>query len=244
VQELNQRAPLSLQPYYLHIVSYFWPIIFFCISIVAFFAQPTRTNTKHLRIWIIVIVALLIYISFALPLFIRTKYATTLDQGRVVYAFSNPDISMPSFIAQNLNFFMLSLLLSIVWQQWVTFAFRRRQHVRNILREADEDCKIDLSLLHDSSYLLLRWQFVFVILSFGFSIYSVIFWTQIVRFGDARFMLEALIGHFLWIVTLFLTALPLIITWRGWNSINPRSSVVFLTKIGQVTINTTINCLL
>ncbi|MGB8898182.1 MAG: hypothetical protein WCC90_02500, partial [Methylocella sp.] len=112
VQELNQRAPINLQPYYLHIVSYFWPIIFFCISIVAFFAQPTHTNKKHLRIWIIIIVALLIYISFALPLFIRTKYATTLDQGRVVYAFSNPDISMPSFIAQNLNFFMLSLLLS------------------------------------------------------------------------------------------------------------------------------------
>jgi hypothetical protein len=85
-------------------------------------------------------------------------------------------------------------------------------------------------MLNESKSLLLRWQFVFVIVSIGCSIYSGIFWTQLVRAGDKRFMFETLIGHFLWVVTLFLAALPLIIMWRGWNSYKSKLIGCFLNK--------------
>lgn len=174
--------------------------------------------------------AFLIFLAFALPLCVRTIYAATSGHGRIVYAYSNTDISLPSFVVQIINNLIQSLLLGLIWQQWVTYAILCRQKVVKMLQHIDSDCEIDLAILRDVSSLLLRWQFVFVMVSIWFSIYSAIFWTQIIRAGDTRFMFEALIGQFLWVVTLFLVALPLIITWRGWNSYKSKIVGCFLNK--------------
>jgi hypothetical protein len=228
-RELDKPAPVSLQPYYIHIISYCWPVMFFCLCIVAFFAHPADSASEEKR-GTTIFFAFLIFLAFVLPLCARTIYAATSGHGRIVYAYSNPDISLPSFVVQIINNLIQSLLLGLIWQQWVTYAILCRRKVVKMLQHIDSDCEIDLAILRDVSSLLLRWQFVFVMVSIGFSIYSAIFWTQIVRAGDTRFMFEALIGQFLWVVTLFLVALPLIITWQGWNSYKSKIVGCFLNK--------------
>jgi uncharacterized protein YdcH (DUF465 family) len=215
--ELNKLPRISLQPYYLHIVSYFWPIMFFCLTSVIFFAKPPiKDKDKMAEMPLTAVLTLITYLAFVVPLFVRTNFVNTPGQGRIVYAFSNPDISRPSFLVQNLNFLVFAILLSIIWVQWATFAWQCYLNIHDE-KYINHDANVDLSLLNEARALLLRWQVVFVIISAGFSVFSAISWTQIFRNGDYRFVFEGLIAHFIWILTIFFTALPLIIVWRGWD---------------------------
>lgn len=148
----------------------------------------------------------------AVPLLFRTLRAATLLDGRTVYAWSNPDLSVACFLTQLFNFIILSTLLATIWTQWSSFASGQQ----SMLSEHEHQREtVSFQPISHLSHQLLRFQAVFLTISVGFALYTGIFWTQIVRNGDARFWLEAIVAHGLWLITIVVIAIPLIQTWRA-----------------------------
>jgi hypothetical protein len=72
-KELRENAPrISLQPYYGHIVSYFWPIAFTCFGIVALLIKPYALNYRLLSISGEISIAVAVFIVIAGPVWLRT----------------------------------------------------------------------------------------------------------------------------------------------------------------------------
>jgi hypothetical protein len=137
---------------------------------------------------------------------------------------------MSSFAVQNLNNFILALFLGGIWRRSTTIALRCQEDIQRLdtIEENNGQLHLDLKLLHSSSSLLVRWQLTLILISIAFFVYAVIFWTQIIVHRDFRFILEAVIGQFMWILTICLTGLPLFITWQGWLSYKAKVVTHFL----------------
>jgi hypothetical protein len=66
------------------------------------------------------------------------------------------------------------------------------------------------------------------VLAVGFIYYTAIFWTQIIRNGDKRFLLEAVTVYLLWIVTAALITLPPVFAWQKWRAIKTQAMAYLL----------------
>jgi hypothetical protein len=157
-------------------------------------------------------------------------FATSIAHGRTVYAFTNPDISISSFVVQNLNFFILALLLTIIWRQSTAVALLCREQVQHCHATNKDKVDVSLTLLQRSASLLVRWQIVLLLISLPFFVYEAIFWTQIIGHGDLRFVFEAVVVQLIWILTIAITGLPLFITCRGWYSYKEKVVAHFLNR--------------
>lgn len=212
----RKKLPVSIQPFYLQVIMYFWPVMYCGLATAIFIVRPSETefSIKQLMRSSVFWLALCIFAFFAVPLLFRTLTSANFASGRTVYAWSNPDLSIASFVVQLFNFTLLSLLLAIIWTEWSDFASEQRS---KLLQANYAGSAVSFELINNLSSQLLRWQAAFLSISIGFAIYTEVFWTQIVRNGDSRFWFEAIIAHAMWLVTITITAVPLIVTWRAWR---------------------------
>lgn len=214
--QLQKNPPISIQPFYLHVLMYFWPVMYCGLSTVIFIVRPSgahrslRPTLRAPTLWL----ALGIFSGFVAPFVLRVFAARSVAQGRTVYAYCNPDISLLSFLIQLFNFVLMCLLLAIIWTEWSELASEQRVA---LLQANEQAPAADFSFLSELSRQFLRWQVTFLAISIGFATYTGVFWTQIVRNGDKRFWYEAIAAHGIWVITIVLTAAPLGVTWGAWR---------------------------
>lgn len=214
--QLEKKLAISIQPFYLHVLMYFWPVMYCGLSTVIFILRPSgaqRSLRSTLRAPTLLL-ALGIFVGFVVPFVFRVFAAPSFAQGRTVYAYCNPDISLVSFLIQLLNFVLMCLLLAVIWTEWSEFASEQRVA---LLQASEEAPAADFRLLSELSRQFFRWQVTFLAISVGFATYTGVFWTQIVRNGDKRFWYEAIAAHGIWVITIVLTATTLGVTWNTWR---------------------------
>ena len=189
--------------------------MYFGLGCVAFILRPPLRRSLRFfqRPWLTLAMAAGIFVVSNSPLLFRTLYANRIDAGRTVFAYPNPDVDLASYIVQQFNFAIFSLLLAIIWLEWSVWAAEKRTE----LTQDTSDCAIDFHRMEQLSTMLLHWQVTFLAVSAGFAVYTAIFWTQIIVHGDYRFGYEAIDIQVLWVVTVVLTATPLALTWRAWQ---------------------------
>jgi hypothetical protein len=212
-----KATPISIQPFYHHILMYFWPTMFCGLGTAIFILGPTasgsRFNTRDIVAGRTLWIGIGVLVAFVGPFYFRVFATQTFAAGRRVYAYSNPDISTIGFVVQSLDFVLLSWLLAIVWSQWSTIAAAQRSSLAQQIDASEASFEI-LSELSKQFY---SWQLTFISVSAGFVLYTGVFWFQIIRNGDTRFWYEGIVAHAMWFISLGVTALPLIVTWSAWR---------------------------
>jgi hypothetical protein len=233
-QDLKKQAPYSLQPFYLHIIMFFWPIMYFGLFTAIWVIRPpgSRLTPREMLTAPTLLLGLGLFLCSAVPLWFRVWIAESPSVGRKVFAYSNPDVSLISFSVQMLNFAMFSWALAVIWRQWTDYASRQR----SALAEIKDSNELNCWLMDELSGSLFRFQGAFLIISSGFVVYTGIFWTQIVRHGDMRFMAEAISAHLLWFGTITVISTPVVMTWYSWRS---RKNRVLLTLINDAGLGST-----
>jgi hypothetical protein len=216
IAELREPAHDSVQEFYLHLIMYFWPIMYFGLGTVAFMMRPNGEGSLRFwsKPWLTFITSICIYVYTVAPLVFRTQVARFHNDDRTVFAYSNPDIDLPSHIAQLSNFYILALLLAIIWIEWSAWSTEldKRLDAQEI-----EDQTINAQGLNDLSRDLLRWQISFLAISVGFVTYTAIFWDQMIINHDRRFGFEAINIHILWLATVVFISAPLAKRWHRWQ---------------------------
>jgi hypothetical protein len=208
---------LHPQGFYLHIVSYFWPLMYMCLGITVFIAHPPDRDVRHA--WrasyvTIITTAVAIYAIDVAPLWHRTFLAAGTTQRRV-FAYSNPDISLVSFIVQQINFMIFAALIAFLWVQWLTFASTRYKEL--LEEEIGAVSTVSLNTIARLSITMFQWQTVCTIISAAFILYTANFWNQIIVNNDLRFGYEAVISYLIWVFTLVSVTIPLALTWFFWR---------------------------
>jgi hypothetical protein len=127
----SQSYYVSVQPFYLSFVSMLRPIEFLCLGLCAFAMPPSSTRDpkwrSDFRLMIICLCGIL-SASQIVPLWFRV-FQKTVEEGRTVFAFTNPDLSWVSFGVQNIQFVISSFLLALIWLQWLSYAYTRYAEV-------------------------------------------------------------------------------------------------------------------
>jgi hypothetical protein len=128
----SSEPPISIQPFYQHIIMYFWPIMYSCLGFLIFCLKPrTLTGKSCLRAKSLPLLAVPIFVFNVSFIWIRNFGLHRLGQGRIIYAYSNYDVSPVSFVVQQFNFAIFSLLLAILWQQWSAASILTRQDLES-----------------------------------------------------------------------------------------------------------------
>jgi len=213
---------ISVQPFYQHIIMYFWPLMYFCLGVLVFLLSPVSINVTvnkpspptHLNRFLLT--AFLIFLFAAAPLIFRNLLLHDSSAGRTVYAYSNFDIDPFSFAYQLFNFAVFSLLLSALWIEWSSYYISTAKNLA-VRSGGALDLPFDAQFLNLLSNELLRLQLCLAVLCLGFVVYTAIFWKQIIQNHDQRFIIEAVLAHALWIVSAVLMGLPFWAIWHFWR---------------------------
>jgi len=214
------KPPVSIQHYNGHLVTYFWPVAFLCFGCVAFIISPSPSAyySPKQSLVLTTITTICIYIMLIWATWVRNFALRTPTRGRVVYAYSNFDISRLGFLIQNLQFLIFSALLATIWVRWASLYELRKRELSAIAAESPLEVIGNPAAQSQLSRTLLHWQVTFAIVSLGFIFFTSLYWNQVIRNHDFRFVFEAIFEHIVWVLTGIITAMPLFITWRSWHS--------------------------
>ncbi|MEO8621934.1 MAG: hypothetical protein ABI625_12765 [bacterium] len=210
----NRRAPVSVQPFFQHILMYFWPAMYFCLGLLLTVLRPRYVKTPNWRVaagW-----SLVIFIASVLPLALRNIALQSTLRGRIVFAYSNLDVDRVSFGVQVFNFAVFASLLSLIWLNWID-SLPIEAKRRSAYPSGAVDAVLAPERIAELSDLAIRWQLAFAVLSVGFVVYTAVFWRQIILAADLRFVPEAIVVHGLWFISAVLMALPFWSSWRAWQ---------------------------
>jgi hypothetical protein len=215
LQQQRSTPPLSVVAFYLNPQILFWPGLYSSLICLVWVLRPSVPRPSRRDFATIVALGAGIYVFYDWPLWLRNFWLS--NQARTIYAFSNYDVDRASFIAQELTIIGFSLLLATLWWQWSHAAsptIRRGIGTRPALARA---CDVRLSA--DVGRAFVRWQVNSVVLAAGFLFATNFYWTIVKVYGDPRYLLSALLIHFLWGVTWMLISLPVLTLWNHWHAI-------------------------
>jgi hypothetical protein len=220
-QELaRSKSRVSVQGFNGHPVSYFWPVMYFCLGCLMTLLSPVThrhffSNTR--KDWLIK-VSLCVYITMVWGLWFRNFALRDMDHGRIVFAYPNEDISRLCFAVQNVNYLIFAALLAIIWRQWLLGYAARKADLALSINDKALEYVTDPGRQQQVSDAMLNWQITFVLFSTGFAFFTYVHWYQVVQNRDFRFLFEAITEHSLWVLTAAVTASPFMLTWRSWQS--------------------------
>jgi hypothetical protein len=218
--EIHERlARISVQPFYQHIIMYFWPIMYFCLGTLVFVLSPPSDTAlpapEGLRE--VAIMSLIVFMLDPGLLILRVFFFNDPSSERVVYAYPNPEISRASFVCQIVNFLIFSILLGTVWHQWLRYYDVRVKELEKKHFRSGLEATFDVSSLERIASERAHWQICLATLSIGFVVYTGIYWKQIIQNKDYRFVFEAIGTHSLWLISAVLVGMPFWKTWRAWR---------------------------
>jgi hypothetical protein len=201
--------PISIQPFYLHLISVLRFFECLCLGICVFIPPFCAAGRK----WWIEMSRLIVYLDLSLwsinavALVFRVYARSTVEDGRTVFAYTNPDISLPSFVVQNIQFVISFAFIAIIWLQWLSYAYTRYIEVTN-----EKHGRIDRFVIEILSFTMLHWQCICALVSASFIFYTILEWWQVITNNDYRFVYETIIFHLIWVITIAIVTAPLVIT--------------------------------
>lgn len=214
-EELSSlKSPISISPYYMNRPLYITFIAYVSLGILTFLLMPT--SLKGLNVRKVLTVGLLLYIGWMSTGWLRNF--VFYDEGRTVFSFVNYDIGPVSFFLQELRLLGACILISAVWWGWIVYF----DDVLKRLQDRDSE-PTSLFELSEHAYIITRmftrWQITSIVIVAAFLPWTYHYWMLIVRQGDSRYVIHALVMHGYWAVTWILTTVPLFYVYRKWSAL-------------------------
>lgn len=223
--------PVRLRPLYLHPLMYVFAALYVSLGTLIFLFNPVPSSPwRYLKPSVrTILITLGIYVLFQWQVWMRN--ALHASETRVIYSFAHVDISAASFYMQEVNFLLFSMLLCVVWRQWSDFYMERRSELKKVLSDDRLGNMLNYRHAERLSQTHLQWQVSIIILSLGFIVLTSLYWDLIIRIGDNRYILHAVLFHTLWVITLGFISLPLYATWTAWRILRQKSYEVMRNEI-------------
>jgi len=217
----SRRPPITASGFYLSNTMLLWPAMYTCLGWLVFLLSPSipagqRPGVRKKTLWLI----LGILILYRWPVWARNFVFH--EQGRVYYGSANVDVDPLGFFVQEGLGLVVAVLLAMLWLRW-SIGFNVRRAELSIERADPIEAAFDSQNAERLSGTFLHWQVCSVILALGFIWYTYFFWDIVIRVGDQRYVINAIVIHLLWLVSLVFISLPLIITWHAWNSVKSKA---------------------
>jgi hypothetical protein len=224
----SSKPPLYLIGFYLSPQMLLWPAIYSSLGCLLFcFTQPSRRHSSWKSRSRFFFVGSLIYVYYEWPLWARNFLLGA--HGRTVYAYTNFDIDVPSFLAQEATIAGFAFLLAAVWLRWDDLTAAQGQR-----RSAPEESILDLNALANLQKAFLQWIISSVVLGLGFAYFTSFFWNLVAGYHDQRYILSAFLAHSLWVITWAFISMPLA---RSWLVLRERriAAIEALLNVSQAT---------
>lgn len=145
----------------------------------------------------------------------RVLDSGTIDETRKLYSWSNLDVSVDGFIAQEVLAFLVAILLTLIWRRW---------HLENLAvtrwSPASRDAHCDESVRELSALVSRAFHCLLIAstaLCCAFVPYAHFFWRMVKEMGDQRYFTQAVVVHLLWLATWLMVALPFGRLWLRWE---------------------------
>lgn len=227
------KPPIVLSPLYLSPIMLLWVVEFVCLGCLNFVLPPShnlplRTFIKNGQIFLI---GLGLYVLYEWSLWFR-NFVVSRSERRTVYSFANYDVSPAGFFAQEVTTIIFSLLLALLWQQWLAFFSQRRSE----LQERPDDARLaalDFTGVERLSNTFLHWQVTSLLLAVAFITFTGNFWTLIARYNDARYLIPAINIHCIWMLSWLVVSAPLLLTWYSWQSTRMRAIATMIEQMPE-----------
>jgi hypothetical protein len=215
LDKLTAGAPFHMSGFYLESLMIAWPAFYIGLGCLIFILAPHYPRPTGIRRWIGLLVGT--WVFYRWPTWMRNlPYLHLREIERHVYANGNWDVSRGSFLVQEGQGVVASILLVAIWAIWADFIPLWQAQVRECLW--GDGSKERLAEFAESFVrLFVHWQVSSVVLAAAFIPYTFFFWNYVIEFGDKRYLAHALIMHGIWGVTWLLISLPLAWTWYQWN---------------------------
>lgn len=137
-EEQNADAPpIVLIPFFRSPQMWLRPVEWMCLAWLIILARPPGAILPPWRWWWI-IAPMLLYTGSAWPHYLRNFWQDTTDRGRIVFAYPNWDIHPWSFVMQEVDHFLFSLGLAVLWWQWATYSGLVNQQLNNLIIPEEE----------------------------------------------------------------------------------------------------------
>ena len=218
----SRKAPVAASGFYLSNTMILWSALYLCLGWLVFVVPPpvkARRGAEFALKFLGLFVGVVLFYRF--PIWMRNFLF--YKEGRVYYGSANYDVDAWGFFAQECLGLMVAILLTTLWLKWSIYYTELRdelnaEEVRSPLEDAFDYRKIERL-----STTFMHWQVNSIILAVGFIWYTYFFWDIILRTGDQRYVVNALIIHILWFVSWILMSLPLIIVWYKWQEVKTQA---------------------
>jgi hypothetical protein len=226
-QQKEAAPPIRLGPFnissaYISSTLLLWPALYTFLGwLILIFPPPlNKESSGGITIKNIFLLTASIVLLYRWPTWWRN---TPLGQGgRIYYGANNFDVDPFGFFVQESLGAMTALLVAIVWLQWSAYCQQVKTQLSKPHEEPiDEALKPEIS--EDLSHLFLHWQIASILLTLAFLWYPVFFWQMVFRFGDYRYLPQAIIVHSMWVITWIIISLPLLITSYQWHKVHARA---------------------
>ena len=215
----NTTPPIKLEAFYLGDTMLLWPWIFTCLCWIVFLFSPKSIKKKTYCDNALKIIACssLLFILYRFPTYARNFIPRT--EGQFVFASANYNISPAYFFLQEVIVFCMCLLISIIGFQWKIQYHNTRKRLRKEIRahKGFERYFFNANCVAHLSNTFVKWQVVSLILGLGFVYYTNVFWQYVIQAHDKRYIISAIIIHFIWGLTWIAISLPMIYEYYCWN---------------------------
>lgn len=157
---------------------------------------------------------------------------SSLAEERKVHSWTNADISMLGWLCQEVNAFVVAVLLAMIWRLsmttddrehdaaiWHPYAAANDREPSDLTSESRVVNPNVLGAASAVSALYGRLVICSILLCLGFLPYTQFFWRMVRDVGDDRYFAQAIIVHVLWVVTWIALASPFVRIWIRWESL-------------------------
>lgn len=206
------KEPISFRPLYNNHLMFFWVFVFISLSTIIYIVSEVKPkellnefDVKH-----IISVFVFLYPIYRLPSWLRNLPEGQTD-AKLIY-FANLNFSPWSFLYQELEALIATVLLSIIIWQWVKlYQFKKTEF---------ESCNKDyFQRLFDFNYVnqitstFFNWQIASICLLPTFVWYASYYWNNVILTHDTRYILPSIIVHTMLISVWTVISLPTILTY-------------------------------
>jgi hypothetical protein len=209
--------PILVSGYYLDDSMPLWPFFYAGLGWLCVLLAPENLSLPKLPTRAVAKRALcfspFIFVFYSWPTWFRNSALGQVD--RKVYAYSNLDIRVAPFVAQEFMALLLCFMIAMVWAQWLSFFEQRARDIRD-QSDATTEPGIKLRRVERLQTTFLHWQVSSLVLGVAFLYSTFFFWARVAHDSDLRYVPNAVATHLIWIATWLIVSAPLFITWWDW----------------------------
>lgn len=217
-EQTNSKPPITPSPYFGNRTPSYTFISYIFLGISLFLLMPVPIKTLNLRKAILL--GVLLYAGWMFTSWIRNF--VVYDEGRTIFSFVNYDIGPLSFLLQELRILGLCLMIAALWQGWTSYFTTVADQYRRDSAHEESLVSLGNNALFIAQ-MFNRWQLTSIALLGAFLPWTFLYWSNIVNYGDSRYVIPALVVHLYWIVSWGLTTAPLIYAYKRWAAAKTRA---------------------